>query len=135
MKDHKEICWLAALLAAVAGTTGCITQPIKRVGIVIGIHEDRIAQKQQFHADSNPGARNLLSKYHMINFSIYLQQIDAKYYEFGYYEYTGKTYDADMAQMGKEPRSIEWLKVCDPLQIPLPGAKGWTQMERVYFNQ
>ena len=25
-------------------------------------------------------------------------------------------------------------KVCDPMQIPLPGAKGWTNMEQVYLN-
>jgi len=135
MKKHLKICWLAALLAAVAGTTACTTQPVKRVGMVIGVHEDKIAKYKQLHADSNPGVRDLLSKYHMQNFSIYLQRIDGKYYEFGYYEYTGKNYEADMAQMGREPRTIEWLKVCDPLQKPLPGSKSWTKMERVYFNQ
>ena len=36
--------------------------------------------------------------------------------------------------LAKEPRTIEWLKVCDPMQKPLPGSKGWTDMERVYFN-
>jgi L-rhamnose mutarotase len=40
-----------------------------------------------------------------------------------------------MAGIAKEPRTIEWLKVCDPMQIPLPGAKSWKNMERVYFNQ
>jgi len=135
IKNELKICWLASLFAAVIGLTGCTTSPVKRVGMVIGIQEDKIAQYKQLHADSNPGVRDLLTKYHMKNFSIYLQQIDGKYYEFGYYEYTGKNYDADMAQMGKEPRTVDWLKVCDPLQIPLPGSKSWTQMERVYFNQ
>jgi len=135
MKKHLKICGLAALLAAIAGAAGCTTPPVKRVGMVIGIQEDKIARYKQLHADANPGVRDLLTKYHMKNFSIYLQQIDGKYYEFGYYEYTGKNYDADMAQMGKEPRTVDWLKVCDPLQIPLPGFKSWTQMERVYFNQ
>jgi len=130
-----KICCLAALLAAIAGATGCATPPAKRVGMVIGIREDKISHYKQLHADSNPGVRDLLGKYHMKNFSIYLQQIDGKYYEFGYYEYTGKNYDTDMALMGKEPRIIEWLKVCDPLQIPIQGTKGWTQMESVYFNQ
>jgi len=135
MKKHMKTYGLATLLAAVVGITGCATQPVKRVGMVVGIQPDKIAEYKQLHADSNPGVRDLLSKYHMKNFSIYLQQIEGRWYEFGYYEYTGKNYEADMAQMGKEPRTIEWLKVCDPLQIPLPGAKGWTQMERVYFNQ
>jgi len=37
-------------------------------------------------------------------------------------------------KMAEKPRTKEWLKVCDPMQIPLPGAKGWTDMERVYLN-
>jgi L-rhamnose mutarotase len=134
MKQYVKIYCLAALLAAVVGVTGCATQPVKRVGMVVGIREDKIAQYRQLHADSNPGVRDVLNKYHMHNFSIYLQQIEGNWYEFGYYEYTGKNFDADMAEMAKEPRTIEWLKICDPLQIPLPGAKGWTTMDRVYFN-
>ena len=28
----------------------------------------------------------------------------------------------------------EWLKVCDPMQNPLPGEDSWAEMERVYYN-
>ena len=107
---------------------------MKRYGSVIGLHPDKIAEYKRLHADSNPGVRDLLVKYHMRNFSIYLQQIDGKWYEFGYYEYTGTNFEADMAVMAKEPRNIAWLKMCDPMQKPLPGSKGWTIMNRVYFN-
>jgi L-rhamnose mutarotase len=89
---------------------------------------------KRLHSDSNPGVRDLLGKYNMHNFSIFLQQIDGKWYEFGYYEYTGHDFDGDMAKLAQEPRNKDWLKVCDPMQEPLPGAKGWTEMERVYFN-
>ena len=84
MKNHLKIYSLAALLALVVGVTGCAHQPVKRVGMVVGIREDRLAEYKQLHADSNPGVRDLLAKYHMHNFSIYLQQIDGKWYEFGY---------------------------------------------------
>lgn len=107
----------------------------KRVGMVVGIKPEVIEEYKRLHADGNPGVRDLLTKYHMHNFSIFLQEIDGKWYEFGYYEYTGDDFEADMAALDKEPRNIEWLKVCDPMQIPLPGAKGWTVMERVYFNE
>lgn len=108
---------------------------IKRVGMVVGIKPEVIEEYKKLHADSNAGVRDLLTKYHMRNFNIFLQQIDGKWYEFGYYEYDGNDFTADMAELAKEPRNIEWLKVCDPMQIPLPGAKGWTDMEQVYFNQ
>jgi L-rhamnose mutarotase len=70
----------------------------------------------------------------MHNFSIFLTEIDGKSYEFGYYEYTGVDFEADMTKLAVEPRNIEWLKVCDPMQIPLPGEKGWREMERIYYN-
>jgi len=121
---------------------GCVQQAqvekkqnIKRFGMVVGIDPAMIEKYKELHADTNPGVRDLLNKYHMHNFSIFLQEIDGKWYEFGYYEYTGDDYEGDMAKLDQEPRNIEWLKVCDPMQIPLPGAKGWTLMEQVYFNE
>ena len=127
--------WFVLLLPILPLVAGCSHQPVKRVGMVTGIRPEKIAEYKALHADSNAGVRDLLGKYHMHNFSIFLQEIDGKWFEFGYYEYTGKDFAADMAQLAKEPRNIEWLKVCDPMQLPLPGAKGWTEMERVYFNR
>jgi len=111
------------------------TKVTRRVGMVVGIDPEKIEEYKTLHADSNPGVRDLLTKYHIHNFSIFLQEIDGKWYEFGYYEYIGDDYEGDMARLAAEPRNKEWLKVCDPMQIPLPGAQGWTEMERVYFNQ
>jgi L-rhamnose mutarotase len=108
---------------------------IKRVGMVVGINPDFIEEYKRLHADGNPGVRDLLNKYHMHNFSIFLTEIDGKWYEFGYYEYTGDDFESDMAALAKEPRNIEWLKICDPMQLPLAGEKGWREMERIYFNQ
>lgn len=109
--------------------------PVKRVGMVIELRPDKVEEYKRLHADSNPGVRDLLVKYHLRNFSIFLQQIDGKWYEFGYYEYTGKDFDSDMARLATEPRNKAWLKICDSMQMPFPGAKSWTPMERVYFNE
>jgi len=125
--------FLPPLLALLAASCTQVGQ-VKRVGMVTQLRADKIAEYKRLHADSNPGVRDLLTKYHMRNFSIYLQQIDGKWYEFGYYEYTGTNFEADMAVMAKEPRNSAWLKMCDPMQKPLPGSKGWTVMNRVYFN-
>ena len=61
-------------------------------------------------------------------------EIAGKWYEFGYYEYTGDDFDGDMAKLDAEPRNTEWLQICDPMQIPLEGETGWREMERAYFN-
>ena len=103
--------------------------------MVIGVRPEKIDEYKALHADSNPGVRDLLSKYHMENFSIFLHQIDGKWYEFGYYEYTGDDYEGDMAKLDAEPRNKEWLKVCDPLQLPLSGEASWAVMGQVYYNK
>jgi len=108
---------------------------IKRVGMLIKLKPQYIEEYKALHADTNPGVRDLLVKANMRNFSIFLHQLDdGNYYEFGYYEYHGDDFEADMAKLAKEDRNIEWLKVCDPMQVPLDGYDGWAEMEQVYYN-
>ena len=115
--------------------SSCATQtPTKRVGMVVGLKPGAMKEYKRLHTDDHPGVRDLLNKYHMHNFSIFLHKIDGKWYEFGYYEYTGDDFEADMAKMDAEPRIKEWLSVCDPMQMPLPGEKSWAVMEQVYYN-
>ena len=79
-----------------------------RVGMIIGIKPDKISAYEALHAASNQGVRDLLDKYHMHNFSIYIQKMDeSHYYLFAYYEYTGNDYKQDMDTMAKEPRNIQ----------------------------
>lgn len=107
----------------------------KRVGMVVKIKEEHIEEYKRIHAPDNPGVRDLLSKYNMRNFSIFLQKLDdGNYYEFGYYEYVGNDFEGDMEKLAAEPRNIEWLKVCDPMQVPLEGYESWAEMELVYYN-
>ena len=137
MKSYGKWGLLTMVLVAGAFFLGAETappKPIKRVGMVVGVKPDKIEEYKRLHADSNAGVRDLLTKYHMHDFSIYLQQIEGKWYEFGYYEYTGDNFDGDMAKLDAEPRNTEWLKLCDPMQQPLTGEKSWTKMERVYYN-
>jgi hypothetical protein len=48
----------------------------KRVGMVVKIKEEHIEEYKRIHAPDNPGVRDLLSKYNMRNFSIFLQKLD-----------------------------------------------------------
>jgi L-rhamnose mutarotase len=111
------------------------TPEVIRVGMVIKIDSTRITEYLALHADSNAGVRDLLVKYHLRNFSIFMTQLDdGNYYEFGYYEYTGNNFEADMASLDAEPRNKDWLKICDPMQIPLKGEASWKKMKPIYFN-
>lgn len=108
---------------------------IRRIGMVIKLKPECVEQYMALHAESNPGVRDLLSKYHLNNFSIFLHKIGNDYYEFGYYEYTGVSFESDMADLAAEQRNIEWLRICDPMQIPLEGETGWAIMKQVYYNE
>jgi L-rhamnose mutarotase len=111
------------------------TKVTKRIGMVIGLKADKVVEYKEVHADSHPGVRDLLNKYNMQNFSIFLHQFDnGNYYLFGYYEYTGENYEADMAELAKEERNIEWLSMTDPMQISFGDESSWTIMEIVYYN-
>ncbi|MFL6353057.1 MAG: L-rhamnose mutarotase [Bryobacteraceae bacterium] len=111
-------------------------QPVRRVGMVIGIKPEKIPAYKALHADSNPGVRDLLSKYHMRNFSIFLRELEhGKTYLFGYYEYDGTDYEGDMKRLSAEQRNKAWLAVTDEMQLPLPGQSGWAPMEQVYYNK
>ena len=121
------------VIIAVVGS-GCTRPQVERVGMVVGLRPDKIAEYKELHADSTPGVRDLLTKYNMRNFTIYLHQIDGKWYEFGYYEYVGDDFEADMAKLDAEPRNKAWLEICDPMQVPLKGEKSWAVMEEVYHN-
>ena len=108
---------------------------MKRVGMMIGLRDERAGDYRALHADSNPGVRDLLQKYNIHNFTIFARRLDdGREYLFGYYEYTGEDYDADMAALAAEPRNEAWLELCDPCQRPLEGETSWALMERVYHN-
>ncbi|MHC4215304.1 MAG: L-rhamnose mutarotase [Planctomycetota bacterium] len=135
MTASKKLILMALFAALILSLTGCAQKEIKRVGMVVQLNDEHMDAYKKLHADSNPGVRDLLTKYNMANFSIFLHEIDGKWYEFGYYEYVGDDFEADMAALDAEPRNKEWLKICDPMQIPLEGETGWAVMERVYFNE
>ncbi len=135
MTREKKVGMVVLLVAMMIVMSGCAQQEVKRVGMVVGIRPEKIDEYKALHADDNPGVRDLLTKYSMHNFSIFLHKIEGKYYEFGYYEYTGDDFEADMAKLDAEPRNKEWLKICDPMQVPLKGYDSWAVMEQVYYNE
>jgi L-rhamnose mutarotase len=105
-------------------------------GMVIELKEECLEEYKKLHADENSGVRDLLEKYHLRRFAIFLQRMpDGKLYEFGTYTYTGTNLKHDMALLDNEPRNKEWLEVCNPMQRSItPGQEGWTMSELVYYN-
>jgi L-rhamnose mutarotase len=56
---------------------------------------------------------------------------------FGYFEYHGSDFAADMARMAADPKTQEWWAVMQPMQQPLESrASGewWADMQEVFHT-
>ena len=92
---------------------------MKRYGSVIRVKPDAIAEYKRYHAAVWPDILNMIRKCNIRNYSIYLKDD----FLFGYFEYHGTDYQADMAKMAADPRTQEWWAVMMPMQQPLDTRK------------
>ncbi|HEX5023619.1 MAG TPA: L-rhamnose mutarotase [Agriterribacter sp.] len=143
MKKYTAI--IAALLLL---TTGCHKSPsadklstpgaTKRFGMITGLKPDKLAYYKQLHADAWPAVLKKISECNIHNYSIYLKEIEGKYFLFSYFEYTGTDFDADMKKMANDSTTQRWWKETDPCQQPLPDAASqgqiWSSMEEVFHT-
>ena len=55
---------------------------VKRVGMLIKLRPEHVEAYLKLHADDHPGVRDLLQKYNLRNFNIFIQKIDNQWFEF-----------------------------------------------------
>jgi len=104
---------------------------MKRYASVIGVRPDSLAAYKKYHAAVWPEILITIRRCHIRNYSIYVKD-DLL---FGYFEYHGADYAADMAKMAADPKTQEWWAVMYPLQEPLATRKEgewWADMEEVF---
>jgi L-rhamnose mutarotase len=56
---------------------------------------------------------------------------------FGYWEYVGSDFEADMEIMSASPLTVAWNALCMPLQQPLASinpSEWWAPMEGVFHH-
>ena len=140
----KKVLFVAAVLITLAG---CRTLPrcavgrprdVKRVGMVVGIKPEKIAEYRELHANCWPGVLKALEECNIHNFSIYLAELeDGKHYLFGYLEYWGDDFEADMAKAETYDINKKWWRLTDACQFPVATKKGeglWMDMEEVFHR-
>ncbi len=106
---------------------------MQRMGMVIGLNPDKVAEYKRLHAAVWPEILALISDCNIKNYSIYLKEPEN--IMFSYFEYHGTDFDADMAKMAANPRNKDWWAVCMPCQKPLETRKEgewWASMEEVF---
>jgi L-rhamnose mutarotase len=104
-----------------------------RMGWLIGVDADRIAEYKRLHADVWPGVRAKIAECNIRNYTIYLREPENLL--FGHFEYHGSDWSADEAKMAADPETQRWWAVCKPCQSPLASAaegEWWAPLEEVF---
>ncbi len=106
---------------------------MQRMGFVLGLKAEAIAEYKQLHAAVWPGVLATIADCHIRNYSIYLREPENLL--FASFEYHGSDFAADSARMAADPETQRWWAICMPLQAPLASrAEGewWAPMEEVF---
>lgn len=106
---------------------------MQRMGMVLGIRPEWIAEYKRLHTEVWPDFLKLLSDHGITNYTIFLREPENLL--FGYWEYVGADFAADMTIMAGHPCTAEWNALCMPFQQPLasigPG-EWWAPMQDVF---
>jgi L-rhamnose mutarotase len=108
---------------------------MQRMGQVIGLNAEKIAEYKRLHAAVWPDVLKTITACNIKNYSIFLKEPENLL--FAYFEYHGTDFAADMANMASDKTTQEWWAACMPCQAPLATrAEGewWAGMEEVFHH-
>ena len=108
---------------------------MQRMGMVIGVKPEMIAEYKRLHAAVWPEILALISDCNIRNYTIFLREPENLL--FGYWEYHGSDISADMAKMAASPKNQEWWSFTIPCQQPLESRKEdewWAMMEETFHH-
>ncbi|WP_442579523.1 L-rhamnose mutarotase [Mesorhizobium sp. ASY16-5R] len=106
---------------------------MQRMGSILGIKPEAIAEYKRIHADVWPEVLATIAACGIKNYTIFLKEPENLL--FAYFEYHGTDFAADSAKMAADPKTQEWWSICMPMQAPLETRKDgewWAQMEDVF---
>lgn len=108
---------------------------MQRMGHVIGLRPEHMAEYKRLHAAVWPEVLERIARSNIRNYTIFLREPENLM--FGYWEYHGTDFKADMAAMAENARTQEWWKLCGPMQAPLESraaGEWWAPMEEVFHT-
>ena len=106
---------------------------MQRHGSLIRVRSERLEEYKAWHARVWPEVLETIRLCHIRNYTIFYK--DGLL--FGYFEYCGEDFEADMARMAADPKTQEWWAIMKPMQQPLETrAEGewWAEMEAVFHT-
>ena len=104
---------------------------IRRFGQLIRVRPEAVAAYEKLHAEPWPAVLAAIRRARIRNYSIYRHNELL----FGYYEYTGDDYAADMAAMAADPSVQAWWALTDAMQEPFPEREAgswWLDLPEIF---
>src|SRR5436190_6499725 len=104
---------------------------MRRIAAIIGLLPEKTQEYLDLHAAGWPQVQQRLRDSHITNYSIFLR--DGLL--FGYYEYVGEDYEADMAAIAADEATQRWWALTAPCQQPLASAgpeEWWVEAKEVF---
>ncbi len=108
---------------------------MKRMGMVIRLKANKIEDYKRLHTSVWPDVLKTIAKANIRNYSIFLREPENLL--FGYWEYYGDDFEADSAKIASDPKTQEWWKITDALQIRMESSKAneqWSMMDEVFHT-
>lgn len=109
---------------------------MQRMGMIIGLKPEKVEEYKRLHAEVWPDVLAMISACNIRNYSIFLKEPENLL--FGYWEYHGTDFAADVAKMAADPTTQKWWDVCMPCQAPLETrgeGEWWATMEEVFHHE
>lgn len=109
---------------------------MQRMGMVIGINQGKIDEYKRLHADVWPEVLAQIKGSNIRNYSIFLREPENLL--FGYWEYHGDDFEADIKRISQDPKTQAWWALTDPCQVPLESRKPgeqWAMMNEVFHTE
>ena len=106
---------------------------MQRMGSVLGIKPEAVAEYKRIHADVWPEVLAMIAACNIRNYTIFLKEPENLL--FSYFEYHGSDFATDAAKMAADPKTQEWWSICMPMQATLATRKEgewWAEMENVF---
>lgn len=112
----------------------CAIIPImQRYGMIIRLRPEAEAAYRQHHQAVWPAVLQTITACNIRNYTIFLRDGGL----FGYFEYIGTDYAADMRKMAADPATQQWWSIMEPMQEPFPDradGEWWAPLEEVFHH-
>ena len=99
--------------------------------MVIGLRPECEDAYRAAHRQVPAAILSMIKECNIRNYSIFIRNSVL----YGYFEYVGADFKADMAKMAADPATQEWWSRMEPMQLPFedraPG-EWWAAMEEVF---